>query len=66
MGDSRAILVRLCPEESKSPFTVIPLSRDHKPELAEERLRIEQKGGEIQAYLDQNNQEVGPQRVWVK
>ena len=53
-GDSRAILI------SKNK-NIIPLSRDHKPELPEEKQRIESSGGRVDKIYG-----MGPYRVWFK
>ena len=53
-GDSRAILI-------KKNNSIVLLSRDHKPELPEERERIEQSGGRVDKILG-----MGPYRVWFK
>lgn len=53
-GDSRAIMIT----ESGS---IIPLSNDHKPDLPEERRRIEQSGGRVDRIYG-----LGPFRVWLK
>ena len=42
------------------------LSRDHKPSVKEEEDRIRQQGGRIQPYIDENNEHMGPARVWLK
>ena len=54
-GDSRAILIT-------NPINnIIELSHDHKPEILEERRRIEQSGGRVfQVYG------MGPYRVWMR
>ncbi len=54
-GDSRAILIT-------NPLNnIIELSHDHKPEVLEERRRIEQSGGRVfQVYG------MGPYRVWMR
>ena len=41
------------------------LSIDHKPENIKERERIEKNGGELRKII-QNNEEIGPIRVWAK
>lgn len=64
VGDSRAILASQNRETLK--FTVKPLSIDHKPELPKEKKRIESFGGRVQALLDENYNECGPNRVWLK
>jgi serine/threonine protein phosphatase PrpC len=43
----------------------IQLSIDQKPENKEEKERIEKNGGELRKII-QNNEEIGPIRVWVK
>lgn len=60
-GDSRAIMIQ---DNGK----VIPLSRDHKPELPDEMHRIINQGGRVEQvqipYLAKKAQ--GPYRVWLK
>ena len=58
IGDSRAIMIK----ENKN-YT--QLSIDHKPENIKERERIEKNGGELRKII-QNNEEIGPIRVWAK
>ena len=58
VGDSRAIMVT-------SNDEIVQLSRDHKPELQEEKKRIESKGGEISQY-EEDGIKSGPFRVWKK
>ena len=53
-GDSRAILIT-------KKQNIVPLSRDHKPELPEERTRIEASGGRVDKIYG-----MGPYRVWFK
>ena len=53
-GDSRAILIT----KNKN---IIPLSRDHKPELPEEKKRIEENGGRVDKIFG-----MGPFRVWFR
>ena len=52
-GDSRAILI------SENENKIIPLSRDHKPELPEEKERIIKCGGRVDKIFG-----MGPFRVW--
>lgn len=54
-GDSRAILL------SGKNGAIISLSRDHKPDLPDERRRIEQQGGRVDRVYG-----MGPFRVWLK
>jgi serine/threonine protein phosphatase PrpC len=42
------------------------LSRDHKPDLKDESLRIKKRGGRIEPYRDENNEFMGPARVWLR
>ena len=66
-GDSRAILVY---EDKKSinlqNSKVFLLSNDCKPELPEEKKRIEERGGCVKQYLDEGDIPSGPFRVWIK
>ena len=61
-GDSRAILGRLV----NGVWTSHNLSRDHKPSEKDEAQRIKRRGGRIEAYRDENNEFMGPPRVWLK
>lgn len=56
-GDSRAILF--------SNQGVKNLSNDHKPDNESEMLRIVNSGGRVEKYKD-DNEYVGPYRVWLK
>ncbi len=44
VGDSRAVL---CKSDADGKITAAPLTRDHSPEIDEERRRIEASGGEV-------------------
>jgi serine/threonine protein phosphatase PrpC len=58
LGDSRAVLYRLNPEDSK--LSPLSLTRDHKPSDADEKLRITNAGGRVFPYEDRNGVPVGP------
>ncbi len=42
------------------------LSRDHKPNLKDESQRIKKRGGRIEPYRDENDEFMGPARVWLR
>ena len=76
-GDSRAIKVSIINNDSllgesriDDDYTLEAqaLSEDHKPELEMEAKRIKEMGGRIDSFHDSqnNNEPVGPQRVWLK
>ena len=63
-GDSRAILVTKRNNSNylnKGINNIIELSRDHKPDIPEEKARIERSGGRIDKIFG-----MGPYRVWFK
>ena len=72
-GDSRAMTVRIFKQKSASApkdkvkMVAVALSVDHKPELPEERKRIELAGGRIDSFhdIENDNEPLGPQRVWL-
>ena len=49
----------------KSAWKSIDLSRDHKPSDEDEAERITKKNGRIEAFKDENNEFIGPSRVWL-
>jgi serine/threonine protein phosphatase PrpC len=59
-GDSRAILI-----VEKEGIQIVQLSRDHKPDLEDEKKRITKFGGIVDKYTD-NGVKLGPFRVWIK
>ena len=42
------------------------MSNDHKPSEPIEAAKIKKCGGRIEPYRDENNQFIGPSRVWLK
>ena len=64
LGDSRAIKGQYIENNKKWTYEI--LSKDHKPEDREESLRIKKNNGNIHPYLTEDNEYVGPQRVWTK
>ncbi|KAL4531868.1 hypothetical protein Ndes2437B_g02304 [Nannochloris sp. 'desiccata'] len=62
VGDSRAILLR---KEAGGGWRGIPLTHDHKPNVAGELSRILAAGGRVERLSDGYGREVGPQRVWL-
>ena len=61
-GDSRVLIGKL----TRAGWVAVPLSRDHKPDIPEERERIEKSGGRIAPFRDPEGNLVGPNRVWLK
>ena len=60
IGDSRAVIGKK--EES---WVAEELSRDHKPELNDEALRIKKTNGRIMSFIGPGGVPVGPKRVWL-
>ena len=63
-GDSRAILITKRNNSNyynKRNNNIIALSRDHKPDIPEEKMRIERSGGRVDKIFG-----MGPYRVWFK
>ena len=66
IGDSRCIILKLLNSE-KINFECEKMSFDHKPNLKNEKKRIESLGGEIRQNKNlDNNQYEGPFRVFIK
>ena len=66
-GDSRAILISdESGENNINVFFEVALSYDHKPEMSEERQRIESYGGVAEQLKNKMGEGVGPYRVWAK
>ena len=67
-GDSRAMVV-FDEDDNLFKSKIYPLSYDCKPELPNEKLRIEESGGVVEkAYYsdDEDGEYSGPYRVWAK
>ena len=67
-GDSRAIIV-FDKDDNLFKSQIFPLSYDCKPELPNEKKRIEESGGVVEkAYYsdDEDGEYSGPYRVWAK
>ena len=62
VGDSRCVLGKFDGKNWKAKN----LTRDHKPNEEDEKKRINEKGGRIEAYKDEEGDFVGPERVWLK
>lgn len=63
VGDSRTVIGR----KDLQKWTAVALSKDHKPDIPEERERILASGGRVEAYIDEETQEpYGPLRVWMR
>jgi len=65
VGDSRAIMIRANSITDPAP-QAIALSRDHKPDDPEESKVILESGGRVDSYRDQQGNQVGPMRAWLK
>ena len=62
VGDSRCVLGKCV----NNKWTSKNLTRDHKPTEEDEKKRILDKGGRIEAYKDDQGVPIGPERVWLK
>ena len=66
-GDSRAILVfSESPNDNLASSQIYNLSYDFKPELPDEKKRIEECGGTVAQIIDEGDIPCGPFRVWIK
>jgi serine/threonine protein phosphatase PrpC len=66
-GDSRAIMIfDDSNNDSLKDTKIYPLSYDCKPEIPMERKRIMANGGSVEQFIDDNDQGVGPFRVFIK
>ena len=62
IGDSRAILIY----EENGKNNIFELSHDSKPDVPEEKRRIELLGGIVDQTKDENGERTGPFRVYMK
>ena len=62
VGDSRAVMGRCINGE----WINIDLTKDQKPDTPEEKERIIKRGGRVESYKDENGNDFGPKRVWLK
>jgi serine/threonine protein phosphatase PrpC len=62
VGDSRAVLGRCV----NGCWVSHDLSRDHKPSDKDESERIIKRRGRIEPFRDEDDQFIGPARVWLK
>jgi serine/threonine protein phosphatase PrpC len=62
IGDSRCVIGTQVGDSMEAKN----LSRDHKPDLPEERERILSKGGRVHALQSAPGEDAGPMRVWLK
>ena len=62
IGDSRAILIY----DENGQNKIFELSHDSKPDVPEERRRIELVGGIVDQIKDENGERTGPFRVYMK
>lgn len=63
VGDSRCVIGRYDNEKRIKPLQI---SRDHKPDDPEEKVRILQNGGRVDCFKNDENENVGPARVWLQ
>ena len=63
VGDSRAFMGRFI---TNNEWKAIDLTRDHKPDLPDEKKRILSNNGVIEPMKDDDGSFIGPMRVWLK
>ncbi|CAD8064336.1 unnamed protein product [Paramecium sonneborni] len=61
VGDSRAIICR----NQEGNWKAIQITRDHKPNVEDEKQRILQAGGRVESQKDYYGNSIGPERVWL-
>ena len=64
VGDSRCVLGKY--DNNKKKWIPMNLSRDHKPSDEDEKKRILQCGGRVESLVDEDDNYVGPERVWIQ
>ena len=64
VGDSRCVLGKY--DHNKKKWIPMNLSRDHKPSDENEKKRILQCGGRVESLVDEDDNFVGPERVWIQ
>mmetsp|Transcript_30204 Transcript_30204/g.76389 ORF Transcript_30204/g.76389 Transcript_30204/m.76389 type:complete len:382 (+) Transcript_30204:109-1254(+) len=64
VGDSRAVLGQYSPDGRSPRWNARALTTDLKPDLPDERERIELSGGTVMALEGDDGTDVGPARVW--
>ena len=62
IGDSRAIIIY----DEKNKSKIFELSHDSKPNIPEEKKRINLMGGRVDKVTDENGEKTGPFRVYIK
>mmetsp|Transcript_132292 Transcript_132292/g.382463 ORF Transcript_132292/g.382463 Transcript_132292/m.382463 type:complete len:386 (-) Transcript_132292:95-1252(-) len=64
VGDSRAVIGQCSPSGSALHWSAIPLTSDLKPDIPEEKERIELSGGVVGPLPGFSGADAGPMRVW--
>jgi len=66
-GDSRAVLARSSPNSAsgETKLTAVALSSDQKPEREDEKKRILECKGRVEACKGARGEDIGPPRVWL-
>jgi len=62
-GDSRAVLGTRGPN---GKMQAVALSKDHKPDVPEEKKRILESNGRVESCKGSRGEDVGPPRVWLQ
>jgi len=66
LGDSRAVMAtKGVAKDGSEKMTAVELSRDHKPDLPEEKERILASGGRVETLRGPPGTDCGPYRVWL-